>query len=63
MFLCKKLTLLSYPAIAREFGRSDHSTSLHAFRRVESMRHEDATLARSIVEIEQIITAKYPGVA
>lgn len=63
MFLCKKLTLLSYPGISREFGRSDHTTSLHAFRRVTALRATDTILNASIVEIEQTIAAKYPGVA
>lgn len=35
MYVCRSLTSESLPAIARKFGGRDHSTVLHAFRKVE----------------------------
>jgi hypothetical protein len=37
MWLCKKFTLLSLPAIGREFGGRDHTTVLHAVRKIEAL--------------------------
>lgn len=34
MFLCKELTTQSLPQIGRNFGGSDHTTVLHACRRI-----------------------------
>jgi hypothetical protein len=38
MYLCKELTTNSLPAIGRQFGGRDHTTVLHAWRKVEPMR-------------------------
>lgn len=35
MYLCRELTTLSLPAIGKRFGNRDHSTVIHAIRRVE----------------------------
>lgn len=37
MYLCKKYTTHSFPTIGRMFGGKDHTTVLHACRRVETM--------------------------
>ena len=36
MYLCKELTGASYPEIAQQFGGKDHTTVMHAYRKVES---------------------------
>jgi len=38
MYLCKELTTNSLPAIGRQFGGRDHTTVLHAWRKIEPMR-------------------------
>ena len=38
MYLAKELTTNSLPAIGRQFGGRDHTTVLHAWRKVEPMR-------------------------
>lgn len=48
MWLCKHLTTRSLPDIGRRFGGRDHTTVLHAVRRIEALRAEDATLASDI---------------
>lgn len=39
MAAIRRLCRLSYPAIGREFGDRDHTTAMHAVRKVEQGRH------------------------
>lgn len=48
MYLAKHLTVRSYPDIGRRFGGRDHTTVLHAVRRIEALKAEDPTLAADI---------------
>ncbi len=48
MWLAKQLTTRSLPDIGRRFGGRDHTTVLHAVRRIEQLRAEDAQLARDL---------------
>ncbi len=41
MYLCKRLTDKSLPAIGTQFGGKHHTTVLHAVRKIESMRQRD----------------------
>jgi chromosomal replication initiator protein len=43
MYLAKHLTRQSYPNLGRRFGNRDHTTVLHAVRRVASWRENDAS--------------------
>lgn len=47
MYLCRKLTLLSYPQIGELFER-DHSTVLHATRVIEERIEAEPQFAKSI---------------
>ncbi|HET8592386.1 MAG TPA: helix-turn-helix domain-containing protein, partial [Solirubrobacterales bacterium] len=51
MYLTRELTDLSLPAIAEAFNRRDHTTVLHAIRRVETRALEDARLSRTLEEL------------
>jgi chromosomal replication initiator protein len=51
MYLTRELTDLSLPAIAEAFNRRDHTTVMHAIRKVESGALEDATLSRAVEEL------------
>ena len=48
MYLAKTLTLRSLPEIGRRFGGRDHTTVLHAVRKIESLIGVDNTLAAEI---------------
>jgi chromosomal replication initiator protein len=48
MYLAKMLTLRSLPEIGRRFGGRDHTTVLHAVRKIENLVHSDAALAEEI---------------
>jgi len=48
MYLAKQLTLRSLPEIGRRFGGRDHTTVLHAVRKIENLVNTDASLAEEI---------------
>jgi chromosomal replication initiator protein len=48
MWLAKQITTRSLPDIGRRFGGRDHTTVLHAVRRIEQLKAEDATIARDV---------------
>jgi chromosomal replication initiator protein len=48
MFLAKTLTMRSLPEIGRRFGGRDHTTVLHAVRKIEALSANDATLRDEI---------------
>ena len=48
MFLAKDLTSLSYPAIGRSFGGRDHTTVMHAVKKIEKLMAEDNLLCSDI---------------
>jgi chromosomal replication initiator protein len=51
MYLTRELTDLSLPAIAQAFNRRDHTTVLHAIRRVERRALEDASISRTLEDL------------
>ena len=42
MYLSKNLTSRSLPEIGRRFGNRDHTTVIHAVRKVEELMNKDA---------------------
>lgn len=48
MFLAKTLTMRSLPEIGRRFGGRDHTTVLHAVRKIEAQQANDATLREEL---------------
>ena len=46
MYLAKILTLRSLPEIGRRFGGRDHTTVLHAVRKIEALVGNDTILRR-----------------
>lgn len=55
MFLAKELTQKSYPEIGELFGGRDHTTVLHAVRKIGAERAKNAELNRSLHILEQQI--------
>jgi chromosomal replication initiator protein len=51
MWLTKQLTTRSLPDIGKRFGGRDHTTVLHAVRRIEALRVEDAALSRDLEQL------------
>ncbi len=48
MYLAKRLTTRSLPEIGRKFGNRDHSTVIHAVRRIEDLRTKDAEIDSAV---------------
>jgi len=51
MYLAKTLTPKSYPEIGRRFGGRDHTTVLHARRKIEELIETDEALAADVREL------------
>jgi chromosomal replication initiator protein len=52
MYLCKKLTKRSLPDIGRRFGGRDHTTVMHAVKRIDQLRAEDPILDGRVKALE-----------
>jgi len=55
MYLAKMMTPRSLPEIGRRFGGRDHTTVLHAVRKVESMIADDGQLAKELELLKRLI--------
>lgn len=55
MYLSKKLTKRSLPDIGRRFGGRDHTTVMHAVKRIEELRAEDASFNAQIEAVETLL--------
>ncbi len=55
MYLCKQLTLRSLPEIGRKFGGRDHTTVMHAVRKVEELQAIDSALAEDIELLRRML--------
>jgi chromosomal replication initiator protein len=53
MYLAKTLTLRSLPEIGRRFGGRDHTTVLHAVRKIENLVGNDSSLAEEIESLKR----------
>ena len=55
MYLSKSLTLRSLPEIGRRFGGRDHTTVLHAVRKIEALSGKEAALAEEIELLKRML--------
>ena len=55
MALAKEFTQLSLPDIGEAFGGRDHTTVLHACRKIEELKDSDAGINRDVVVLQQIL--------
>jgi chromosomal replication initiator protein len=55
MFLSKVLTLRSLPEIGRRFGGRDHTTVLHAVRKIEKAIGDDRTLNEEVELLKRML--------
>ena len=55
MYLAKKLTARSLPEIGRRFGGRDHSTVLHAVRKIDEQMKGDEKLARELALLIRLV--------
>ena len=55
MYLAKQLTSRSLPEIGRKFGGRDHTTVMHAVRRVEELRSGDSDFSEDVELLRRMI--------
>jgi chromosomal replication initiator protein len=55
MYLAKLLTLRSLPEIGRRFGGRDHTTVLHAVRKIETLAGNDSVFADEIETLKRLL--------
>jgi chromosomal replication initiator protein len=55
MYVCRELTDLSYPAIAREYGGRDHTTVIHAVEKIRALMGERRQIYDQVTELMQVI--------
>src|SRR3954470_14125778 len=53
MYLAKTLTLRSLPEIGRRFGGRDHTTVLHAVRKIEALVARDVALSEEVESLKR----------
>ena len=57
MYLSKKLTTRSLPEIGRKFGGRDHTTVIHAVKKIDELKENDSKLDEDVNLITQMITS------
>jgi len=55
MYLAKTLTSRSLPEIGRRFGGRDHTTVLHAIRKIESLKQADGVLKDELDSLSRML--------
>ncbi len=55
MYLCKELTTRSLPDIGKRFGDMDHTTVMHACRRIAKLIDENATVRSDVEQLRRLI--------
>ncbi len=56
MYLAKQLTARSLPEIGRKFGGRDHTTVMHAVRKIDELMADDASIAQDVEVIRRALT-------
>lgn len=57
MYFAKEFTQKSFPEIGEAFGGRDHTTVMHAVKRVAELRQHDAEFNRQLHLVEQVLRA------
>jgi chromosomal replication initiator protein len=57
MYLAKQLTSRSLPEIGRKFGGRDHTTVMHAVRKIDELRAADAAFAEDVELLRRMLEA------
>lgn len=60
MFLARELTMRSLPEIGKRFGGRDHTTVLHACRRVAALCDEDTMFKQEVDFLRQVLSRSVP---
>ena len=55
MYYCKALTSFSYPEIGKAFGGKDHTTVMHAVKKIETLSLVDLKLKKQLSDLKKSI--------
>jgi chromosomal replication initiator protein len=55
MYLAKKLTPRSLPEIGRRFGKRDHTTVMHAVKKVDQLRRDDREIDSDVATLARLL--------
>ena len=56
MYLCRRITQASYPAIGSALGGKDHTTVIYACKKIAMALEHDAAMQTLMRTLERIIT-------
>ena len=55
MYLCRILTNESFPKVGEAFGKRDHTTVMHAFKKIEKDIKEDPNTKLIVESVKKIV--------
>ena len=55
MYLCKEITSFSYPEIGKAFGGKDHTTVMHAVKKIDALSIADLKLKKDLIDLRKLI--------
>jgi ATPase involved in DNA replication initiation len=57
MYLAREMTLQSHPSIGRFFGKRDHTTSIHSYRKIKTIIDADPEFAKNVASMRDMISS------
>ena len=57
MYLSKNMTSRSYPEIGKQFGNRDHTTVMHAVRKIEELKSQDSQISDDAELLRRMLEA------
>ncbi len=61
MYLARRYTGASYPEIGEKFGGKDHSTVIHAVKKIEKLLGNDSSLTKKVDALSRKIESLMSG--
>ena len=61
MYLARRYTGASYPEIGEKFGGKDHSTVIHAVKKIEKLLGNDPSLTNTVESLSKKIETLMSG--
>ena len=61
MYLCRELTEMSLPKIGQQFGGRDHTTVMHANRKIRELMAERRSIYNQVTELTNRIKQQHRG--
>ena len=55
MYLCRAVGQMSFPKIGDEFGNRDHTTVMHAYKKIEKELKENSNTKLIVESVKNII--------